>query len=105
MCGNLGEYRKQPHKWIQVTWEPTIERDFSVEIRVDVENKPGVLADVAARIGDTGSNIEQVSVDERLEDTAALIFSILVRDRVHLARVIKRIRSMPPVKKVTRTCA
>jgi (p)ppGpp synthase/HD superfamily hydrolase len=46
-----------------------------------------------------------VSVDERQEDTAALIFSILVRDRIHLAKVIKSIRSMAPVKKVTRTCA
>jgi (p)ppGpp synthase/HD superfamily hydrolase len=104
-CGNLGEFRKQPHKWIPVTWEPGIDREFSAEIRVDVQNKPGVLADVAARIGDTGSNIEQVSVDERLEDTAALLFSILVRDRIHLAQVIKSIRSMAMVKKVTRTCA
>ena len=105
VCGNLGEYRKQPHKWIPVIWEPNIDRDFSVEIRVDVVNKPGVLADVAARIGESGSNIEQVSVDERLEDTAALMFSILVRDRIHLAQVIKNIRRMGPVKKVTRTCA
>jgi GTP pyrophosphokinase len=104
-CGNLGEYRKQPHKWIPVTWEPGIAREFSAEIRIDVQNKPGVLAEVAARIGDAGSNIEQVSVDERMEDTAALVFSILVRDRTHLAQVIKGIRPMPVVKKVTRTCA
>jgi (p)ppGpp synthase/HD superfamily hydrolase len=104
-CGNLGEFRKQPHKWIPVTWEPHIDREFSAEIRVDVENKPGVLAEVAARLGDAGSNIEQVSVDERMEDTAALVFSILVRDRTHLAQVIKNIRPMSIVKKVTRTCA
>jgi GTP pyrophosphokinase len=104
-CGNLGEFRKQPHKWIPVTWEPNIDREFSAEIRVDVDNKPGVLADVAARIGDAGSNIEQVSVDERMEDNAALVFSLLVRDRVHLARVIKRLRSMGVVRKVTRTSA
>jgi (p)ppGpp synthase/HD superfamily hydrolase len=72
---------------------------------VDVDNKPGVLAEVATRIGETESNIEQVSVDERMEDTAALLFSILVRDRVHLAQVIKSIRRMPHVRKVTRTCA
>ncbi|MBM4195831.1 MAG: bifunctional (p)ppGpp synthetase/guanosine-3',5'-bis(diphosphate) 3'-pyrophosphohydrolase [Gammaproteobacteria bacterium] len=104
-CGNLGEYRKQPHKWIPVMWESGIERDFPLEIRVDVENRPGVLAEVAARIGDTGSNIEQVSVDEHLEDSAALIFVLGVRDRVHLANVIKSIRRMKMVKKVTRTGA
>jgi RelA/SpoT family (p)ppGpp synthetase len=104
VCGNLGEYRKQPHKWIPVAWEAHVDREFSVEIRVDVANKPGVLAEVAARIGDAGSNIEQVSVDDRQEDTAALLFSVLVRDRVQLAKVIKSLRIMPVVKKVTRTC-
>ncbi|MCC7257191.1 MAG: bifunctional (p)ppGpp synthetase/guanosine-3',5'-bis(diphosphate) 3'-pyrophosphohydrolase [Gammaproteobacteria bacterium] len=104
-CGNVGEFRKQPHKWIPVTWEKHVARDFSAEIRVDVDNRPGVLAEVATRIGDTGSNIEQVSVDDRLEDTATLVFSILVHDRIHLAQVIKSIRRMKPVRKVTRTCA
>jgi guanosine-3',5'-bis(diphosphate) 3'-pyrophosphohydrolase len=104
-CGNLSEYRKQPHKWIPVTWEQDIDRDFSSEIRVDVDNKPGVLAEVASRIGDAGSNIEQVSVDERLEDAAVLVFSILVRDRKQLAQVIRSIRHMAAVKKVTRSCA
>ncbi|CAG0944255.1 GTP diphosphokinase / guanosine-3',5'-bis(diphosphate) 3'-diphosphatase [Gammaproteobacteria bacterium] len=104
-CGNLSEYRKQPHKWIPVTWETGIEREFSSEIRVEVDNKPGVLAEVASRIGDAGSNIEQVSVDDRLEDTAALVFSILVRDRKQLAQVIRSIRHMAAVKKVTRSCA
>ncbi len=69
-------------------------------------NKPGVLAEIAASIADTGSNIEQVSIDERQEeDYAELVFLILVRDRLHLANVIRSIRSMPIVKKITRTCA
>ena len=104
-CGNLSEYRKQPHKWIPVTWQANIERDFTVEIRVEVDNRPGVLAEVASRLGDAGSNIEQVTVDERLEDTAALVFTILVRDRVQLAKAIKSIRRIAVVKKVTRTSA
>ncbi|MFW2403729.1 MAG: RelA/SpoT family protein [Gammaproteobacteria bacterium] len=104
-CGNLSEFRKQPDKWIAVNWEKDIDREFSVEIRVEVTNRPGVLAEIAARIADTGSNIEQVSVDERLEDIADLVLLILVRDRVHLANVIRGIRSMSVVNKITRTCA
>jgi RelA/SpoT family (p)ppGpp synthetase len=104
VCGNLSEYRKQPHKWIAVNWQSGIEREFSAEIKVEVENRPGVLAEVAAKIGAAGSNIEQVSVDERHEDTAELLFLILVRDRVHLAQVIRNVRSMGTVKRVTRTC-
>jgi (p)ppGpp synthase/HD superfamily hydrolase len=105
VCGNLSEYRKQPHKWIAINWQSPIEREFSSEIKVEVANQPGVLAEVAAKIGEASSNIEQVSVDERHEDTAELLFLILVRDRVHLAQVIRNIRSMQSVKRVTRTCA
>lgn len=103
ICGNLSEFRKQPNKWIAVNWEKNVEREFSVEILVEVLNQTGVLADIAARIADTGSNIEQVGVDERHEELADLSFSILVKDRTHLAQVIRRIRSMPVVKRVNRT--
>ena len=103
-CGNLGEFRKQPNKWLAVTWQAGIEREFSAEIRVDVDNKPGVLAELASRIADTGSNIEQVSIDEGQEHSATLLFSILVRDRRHLAEVIRDLRRMSVVKKLSRTC-
>ena len=105
ICGNLSEFRKQPQKWISVSWEDDINREFSVEIMIEVTNRPGVLAEVAASIGETDSNIDQVSVDERHEDIADLSFLILVKDRTHLARVIRAIRRMPVVRKITRTCA
>ncbi len=104
VCGNLSEYRKQPNKWITVSWQPGIDREFSAEIRIDVDNRPGVLAEVASRIADAGSNIEQVSIDERHDDSAAMLFSILVRDRKQLAQVIRSIRRMNVVKKLSRTC-
>ena len=106
VCGNLSEFRKQPEKWIAVNWEKSIEREFSVEIMVEITNKTGALAEVAATIADTGSNIEQVSIDERQEDElVTLTIMILVHDRTDLANVIRRIRLMPIVKKITRTCA
>ena len=105
VCGNLSEFRKQPQKWISVAWEDGINREFSVEIMIEVTNRPGVLAEIATSIGETDSNIDQVSVDERHEDIADLSFLILVKDRVHLARVIRAIRTISMVKKITRTCA
>ncbi|MGI9329414.1 MAG: ACT domain-containing protein, partial [Gammaproteobacteria bacterium] len=85
-------------------WESIIDRDFSVEIKVEATNRPGALAEIAAKIGDAESNIEQVSVEERDEESADLTFLILVKDRVHLARVIRSIRHMSVVRRVTRTC-
>ncbi|MFQ5634709.1 MAG: RelA/SpoT family protein [Gammaproteobacteria bacterium] len=105
VCGNLNEFRKQPDKWIAVSWEKDIEREFSVEITVEVMNRPGALAEVAARIADNDSNIEQVSIEERIDDMADLTFLILLRDRAHLAKVIRGIRAMSIVKKITRNCA
>jgi GTP diphosphokinase / guanosine-3',5'-bis(diphosphate) 3'-diphosphatase len=105
VCGNLSQYSKQPNKWIPMHWAANLERDFAAEIRVEAEHKPGVLAEVAARISSTGSNIEQVSVDETEEDFVELRFTILVKDRINLAKVLRKIRNMGNVRRVARTCA
>ncbi|TVQ45974.1 MAG: bifunctional (p)ppGpp synthetase/guanosine-3',5'-bis(diphosphate) 3'-pyrophosphohydrolase [Gammaproteobacteria bacterium] len=102
-CGNLAEFRKQPNKWIPVTWKKNVSGDFNVEVIVDVINRVGVLAAVASNIASTRTNIEHVSVMEREGDVSALVFMLQVADRVHLARVIRSIRSMPDVLKVSRS--
>ncbi len=104
-CGNVAEFRKQPKKWITVSWEATIDREFTSEIRVEVHNRPGILAEVATRIADTGTNIDEITVSEKHEDSVDLVFQLLVADRVHLARVLRGIRAMPDVHRVTRVCA
>ena len=78
---------------------------FSSEIRVYVANRTGVLAAVAAAIASTETNIDHVSIDEQDSDTAVLTFELRVRDRRHLARLVRVIRRMPDVNRVTRTIA
>jgi (p)ppGpp synthase/HD superfamily hydrolase len=63
----------------------------------------GVLAAVASKIAATETNIDHVSLDERDTDASSLVFELQVRDRQHLARVIRTIRSMPDVLRVVRT--
>ena len=104
-CGNLSVFRKQPEKWIAVSWEKNIDREFSSQIHVDTQNRPGVLAEVAATIADSGSNIEQVSVLGRHEDCSVLSFLLQVRDRQHLANILRNVRNMPNVIRVGRDCA
>jgi len=105
ICGNLAQYSKQPNKWIPMHWAEDIERDFSAELRVETEHKPGTLAEVASRIAAADSNIEQVSVNETEEEFVELRFTILVKDRINLANVLREIRKMSHVRRVTRTCA
>ena len=104
-CGNLSNFRKQPEKWISVSWEKEIAREFPCQIQTDTRNKPGVLAEVAATIGDCGSNIEQVEVLGRHDDCSVLSFLLLVKDRVHLANIMRNVRKMKNVIRVSRDCA
>jgi RelA/SpoT family (p)ppGpp synthetase len=104
-CGNLAEYRKQPDKWLSVGWEGTQGKLFSSEIQLDINNRVGVLAAVASSIAGTETNIDQVSLEERDVNSSSLRFQLQVRDRKHLARVIRTIRRMPDVQRVYRTLA
>ena len=88
-----------------MSWQTAPDRLFSSEIRVYVANRTGVLAAVAAAIASTETNIDHVSIDEQDSDTAVLTFELRVRDRRHLARLVRVIRRMPDVTRVTRTIA
>jgi RelA/SpoT family (p)ppGpp synthetase len=104
-CKNLEEFRRQPEKWIAVEWKQELKRDFAAEIRVEVNNRLGVLAAVAAKIADSETNIEHVSVVERDGDVSTLVFLLQIKDRPQLARVMRGVKSMPDVFRVIRTCA
>ena len=101
-CRNLENFRKHPEKWINVDWRPGIEQDFLSRITVNAENRMGILAEVAAAISATSTNIEQVDVNERDLGLSSISFFIQVKDRIHLAQVIDAVRKMPRVRDVTR---
>ena len=102
-CRNLREHRYPPENFIDVQWEPGIEEEYPVEIAVLVADRRGVLAMVAAAIGNADSNIENVAMEERDGLTNTLRFTITVHNRQHLARVMRRIRNIPSVMRISRT--
>jgi GTP pyrophosphokinase len=104
-CVNVEDYRKHPEKWLPVTWQILPDRLFSSEVRIEVANRPGVLAAVAAAIGSTETNIDRVSVEERDTDSSELVFELKVHDRKHLARIVRMLRRMPDVLRVSRSLA
>ena len=101
-CNNIADFRGRPEKWIDVEWERDVNGEFSAELRVEVANQRGVLATVAAAIADMGSNIENVGIEERDGLNTSIAFTITVRDRQHLARVMRRIRHIPLVLRISR---
>ena len=104
-CRNLSEYRKHPDKWIDVQWESHPEREFPVEIRMEATNQRGVLAQITAEMARMDTNIEHVTVDEKYGQTSSLVFTITVRDRLHLARILRHLHAMPCVIRVSRSKA
>ncbi|MGH8327267.1 MAG: ACT domain-containing protein, partial [Steroidobacteraceae bacterium] len=104
-CVNVEDYRKHPEKWLPVSWRPAPDRLFNSEIRIYVVNRTGVLAAVAAAIASTETNIHHVSIEEQEGDASILTFELKVRDRKHLARVMRVIRRMPDVTRVNRSIA
>ncbi|MCW8983256.1 MAG: DUF5913 domain-containing protein, partial [Gammaproteobacteria bacterium] len=102
-CKNVAEFQKHPHKWISVNWEEDTEGDFLVDLRVEVENQRGVLATVAAAVADMGSNIDNISLNDSDGINTTINLTIAVQNRVHLARVIKRLRTIKDVMRIYRS--
>jgi GTP pyrophosphokinase len=103
-CRNLAEYRKQPAKWIPVNWTRGVKAEFESEIQVRTLDRVGLLAEVAGRISAAHTNIEHVRVD-RDGDASALAFRLKVRDRRQLAQVVRSIRTIPGVVRVSRSAS
>ena len=101
-CRNVRELRKHPDRCLDVTWAPVTHSMFGVALRMLARNVPGVLANVSASINEAGSNIERVEQTETNPETATLLFTISVKDRNHMARVMRRLRRNGNVLRVSR---
>jgi GTP pyrophosphokinase/guanosine-3',5'-bis(diphosphate) 3'-pyrophosphohydrolase len=101
-CKNLAEFRGRPERWTDVEWADDVQAEFLVEVRVDVENRRGVLATIAAAISDTDTNINNVNIDDRDGIMCSILFTLEVRDRHQLARVMRRIRGLDMVLRIVR---
>jgi (p)ppGpp synthase/HD superfamily hydrolase len=101
-CKNVADYRNNPDKWIEVEWEKDLKVEFPVELRLDVANKRGALATIAVAISEAGVNIENINTSERDGVTTTVSLIVNLRDRDSLARVIRRLRALPQVLRITR---
>ncbi|MHB1272655.1 MAG: RelA/SpoT family protein [Rhodanobacter sp.] len=91
-CPNVLELRKSPERCVAIEWDRGVQGDYRAELRIEVINRPGVLATVAAAIGAANSNIENVEYVERDDAAATMLFAMEVKNRKHLADVIRRVR-------------
>jgi RelA/SpoT family (p)ppGpp synthetase len=102
-CRAIVRSRKnEPDQWIDVEWDARTTRLFQAAIDVTVTNQRGVLAKVASEIAQAGSNIDSITMEEDRTVFTAMHFVIEVSNRQHLARVMRALRRLPDVKKLSR---
>ncbi|WP_227470361.1 bifunctional (p)ppGpp synthetase/guanosine-3',5'-bis(diphosphate) 3'-pyrophosphohydrolase [Massilia sp. YMA4] len=95
--------QKEPDRWIAVKWGTELNRRFDSRIRLLINNEKGILARVAAEIGESDGNITFVGMDEDKEHVLhQLRFTIQVKDRVHLAGLLRNVRKVAGVNRVAR---
>ena len=101
-CKNVADLRSKRENISDVNWSIKVEGEFLTELRVEVESERGIIATLATRIADTRTSIEGIQVKERDAQHSVITLTIAVRNRVHLADVMRRVRTMRSVTKVSR---
>lgn len=101
-CRNIRGWEKEPGKYFPVKWDKTGDKQFLVDIRVFIVNKQGMLAKLTTVIASQDSNIQDLATDDRDSGDYVIKITLSVRDRIHLANVMRKIRVTPDVIKVYR---
>ena len=101
-CHNLADIRDHNERRIALRWDEDVEGEYSAELRIEVENRRGMIAVIATRINSMGVNIEKISTEDKDYQFTYVNLEMLVKGRVHLARIMKRLRTINHVRKVTR---
>ena len=101
-CNNIHEIREKPDEMMSVRWDPAVDQEFPVELRVEALNERGAIATMAANITAANANVERINVIEKDAHIGTLNIVMTVKDRVHLASVIKRLRNIKGVSHIVR---
>ena len=100
-CPNLAKYRKHPEQWLDVRWEKRISGAFRSPSGWRSRTSAG-RSPRWPRPSPKWANIDTVSVEELDSQNSAIELTVEVRDRVHLARIMRRIRGHDIVLRIGR---
>ena len=103
-CKNMREIgRRKPEQTIPARWAVTTDQEFTTALRIEVNRKKGVIAELAATIAAVNAGVERINVEERDARVSSVVVVATVSDRIHLARVMRRLRAIPNVITMRRT--
>ena len=105
-CPNMAEIRRRgAREIIPAHWATVAGEEFLTTLRIEVNRKKGIIAELAAMISDVDAGVENIHVEERNAEVTSVIARLSIKDRSHLARVIRRLRNIPSVLSINRVSA
>ena len=102
-CNNIAEIRrKKPNEIIPARWSDAASGEFDTLLRLQVETQKGVIAEIAATVTSVDAGIENIKVEEKSAQLSSVVAEVSVRDRTHLARLMRRLRRIRHVHGLSR---
>ena len=103
-CSNVRDANKDPEKFIKVEWDTvvTANLDFQTGLRIELENRQGILSEISNAVDIAGSKIDAINSETKDDGTYLINLTVTVRDRLHLAGIMRRIKTVPNIKKIAR---
>ena len=102
-CPNINEIRRRAaREIIPARWTTTTEGEFLANLRVDVNRRKGILAEIAAEVTAADAGLDHINVEERNAEVSTVVMGVTVRNRTHLARVMRRLRNVQAVISLSR---
>lgn len=101
-CRNISHERLQNDNMIDVKWADEAAGDYACQLSLHVQNERGVLARLATIISDEAANIEHVEVEDKDGLSTNITFLISVKNRDHLAKIMRRLRRVHSVLRISR---
>ncbi len=102
-CRNVRElivkHRREP---LEIEWPARAGKSYPVDIRIELTNRPGALAQVATLLAEEGINIDHLTTEKQDLEWTVDRLTISVEGRTHLAALLRRLRKLPPVHRVQR---
>ncbi len=101
-CRNSNIVRKNPASQLDVEWSEDVMGEFSAELRIELLNQRGSLATIASVISSMESNIESVTLAGQGDKVSVDLITLTVKNRVHLASIIRKLKKLFIILKITR---
>ena len=101
-CNNIADLRNDADRFVHLKWDKEMNGEFIVELKVELKNQRGVIAHLASAVSAADANIESINILEKDASTGRVHLAVAVTGRLHLSRVMRKIRQLKELIKVQR---